>query len=68
MQERGASFKQTLNDAIRAGLSTSRAPAAPYKLRTRRLNLRPGINLDKVLQVADGIEDDEIIRKMEMRK
>jgi len=65
--ERGTSFKEVLNDAIRAGLSTS-GSAKPYQTPSRSLGLRPGINLDKALQLAGELEDSEIVRKLELRK
>jgi hypothetical protein len=64
---RGVSFKEALNTAIRAGLASGRAPQ-PYQTPTRALGLRPGIDLDKALQVANQIEDAEIVRKLELRK
>lgn len=68
MRERGTSFKQTLNDAIRAGTSVAHRPAERYRLKPERMELRPGINLDKALQLAAEIEDDGIVRKLELGK
>lgn len=64
---RGVSFKEALNSAIRAGLAAGRA-AQPYHTPSRSLGLRPGIDLDKALHLADEIEDTEIMRKLELRK
>ncbi|MGO8956472.1 MAG: CopG family transcriptional regulator [Streptosporangiaceae bacterium] len=66
-RDRGVSFKEALNSAVRAGLSASHSPQ-PYRTPARPLGLRPEINLDKALQVAGEIEDAEIIRKLELRK
>ncbi|HEY2079370.1 MAG TPA: CopG family transcriptional regulator [Streptosporangiaceae bacterium] len=64
---RGVSFKEALNSAIRAGLAAGRA-AQPYHTPARSLGLRPGLDLDKALHLADEIEDTEIMRKLELRK
>ena len=66
-RERGVSFKEALNSTLRAGLSPRR-PTRRYRVPTRRLELRPGIDLDKALQLAAQLEDDEIARKLELRK
>ncbi len=68
-RERGVSFKQVLNAAIRAGLSAPGEPRAqPHVQKTYNLGLRPGINLDKALRLAGELEDEETIRKLELRK
>lgn len=60
MRERGISFKQAINDAIRAGLGQS---AQPFRTRTASMG-RSVVNLDRALQVAADLEDDELIRRM----
>ena len=66
-RERGMSFKEALNGALRRGLSGPVA-ARPYRLATRRMTLRAGIELDKPLRLAAELEDAETIRKLELRK
>lgn len=61
MRERKVSFKQALNDAIRAGLNE--APATPYRTPARHLG-KPAVNLDRALQLTAELEDDELLRKM----
>jgi len=69
MRERDVSFKSALNEALRMGLNgQSRLRNKPYQLKPRMLGLRAGINLDKALQIAADLEDEEIIRKMELGK
>jgi hypothetical protein len=63
-RERGVSFKEALNSAIRAGLMAKRV-GHEYRTPSRSLGLRPGVNLDKALQVAADIEDTEIIHEFE---
>ena len=66
-RERGVSFKEALNAMLRAGMADGTV-ARPYRMPVRSLGLRPGINLDKALQLAGDLEDEEIIRKLELRK
>jgi 2-iminoacetate synthase ThiH len=67
-RERGISFKEALNTMLRAGLGAQGGTARPYRLRARRLGLRPGIDLDRALHLAAALEDEEITRKLELRK
>ena len=66
--ERGISFKEALNRAIRAGLAGEQG-AAPSAFVTpcRRLGLRAGIDLSRALSVASALEDEELIRRLELR-
>lgn len=68
MRERGVSFKVAVNDSIRAGL-TGPAPAGRrFRMTTAPLGVRPGVNLDKALALAGELEDEETLRKLELRK
>ena len=67
-RERGVSFKEALNSVLRRGLSEGSEQARPYRLQTYTMGVRPGINLDKALQLAAELEDEEIVRKLELRK
>jgi hypothetical protein len=61
MRERGVSFKQALNDAIRQGAAATSAPAAA----TKAVHLGvPTVNLDRALALAGDLEDEELIRRM----
>jgi Ribbon-helix-helix protein, copG family len=66
-RERGVSFKQALNSALRAGLSAG-PEQRPYRLASRPMGLRPRIDLDHALRLAAELEDEETIRKLELRK
>jgi hypothetical protein len=62
-------FKEALNDALRSALiigGTNRA--RPFKLRTYRMGLRPDVALDRALAFAAGMEDEELVRKLNQRK
>ena len=65
---RGISFKQALNSAVRAGLGGERRAVRAFKQYSQPMGLRPGFNLDKALQLAAGLEDEEITRRLERRK
>lgn len=67
-RERGISFKEALNTLLRAGLGAEAKTARPYRIRARRLGLRPGLDLDKALRLAAALEDEETVRKLELRK
>ena len=60
MRERGQTFKEALNDAIRSGAGGSRRP-----FRTEVAPMGESrVSLDRALQIAGDLEDDELIRKM----
>lgn len=65
-RERGVSFKVALNDTIRAGLVSEGLPARPFKVVPRPLGAR--FNIDKAFTIAGELEDEEIVRKLEMGK
>lgn len=66
MRERGVSFKAALNDAVRAGLAGQAAPQRRFRVKSAPLGAR--FNIDKALQVAAEMEDEEILRKLDMGK
>ena len=66
--ERGVSFKEALNAAVRAGLRSVAFPARRYRMPGRPLGLRPGVDLTKALQLASALEDEELVHKLELRK
>ena len=67
MRERDISFKEAINSALRAGLQPA-PEAKPFRTETFSMGVRPGVDLTKALSLAAAMEDEEIIRKMEMRK
>lgn len=65
MRTRGLSFKEALNEAIRAG----HRPARRGAFRTKTFDMgAPALPLDKALRLAAELEDQELIRKMALRK
>jgi hypothetical protein len=70
-----ASLSQTMPERprqrqARAGLSVPAVrQSRRYKVKPAALGgVSPGINLDKALALADAIEDQELARKMQLRK
>jgi len=66
MRERGVSFKAALNDAVRAGLAGEATPQKRFRVKATPMGAR--FNIDKALQVAGEMEDEEILRKLDMGK
>ena len=67
-RKRGISFKEALNANVRRGLEGEGATPKPYRVPTRRLGVRPGVDLDRALRLAAELEDAEIARKLALRK
>lgn len=70
MKSKHLTFKEALNSALRAGLLAGLAgrPAAPVKVPVFAMKQRAGVNLDKALRLAGDLEDEELLRKMAVRK
>jgi hypothetical protein len=66
-KEQGISFKEAFNRVLRAGLGAE-GKGRPYKLRPRAMRLRPGIDLDRAMRLAAALEDEETLRRLELRK
>lgn len=61
MQQRRQSFKEALNQAIRAGLSGSGGLGVadrPFTLHPQPMGLRAGIDSGRLNQLADELESD----------
>lgn len=66
MRERGVSFKQAVNDAIREGAGGRTGPDR-FETEPATLGL-PVVNLDRALQLAAELEDEEALRKLRAGK
>jgi hypothetical protein len=66
----GQPLKKVVNDTVRAGLEQRRrpGPSKPYRCRTYAMGFPPRMNLDKALEIAAAMEDDEIARKLALKK
>jgi hypothetical protein len=67
MRARNLTFGQAVNEAIRAGASLGRGASQLSYTHPKPMGV-PAIPLDKALQLAGQLEDDEIIRKLALRK
>lgn len=68
MRERGISFKEALNTAIRSGLAEANPPSRPYRITPFYSRIAPGIDLTKANRLLADWEDEEIVRKLELGK
>jgi hypothetical protein len=67
MADRGIGFKQAVNDAIRAGLGGVAGDEDDDVLMTARMGV-PSVNLDRALELAGSLEDEELLRRMRVGK
>jgi hypothetical protein len=67
-RESGISFKEALNTTVRRGFERQETKQQPYRVRPQNLGVRPGVNLDKALQLAGELEDAEMLHKLQLRK
>jgi hypothetical protein len=69
MRERGISFKDALNEAIRIGLVRGKRPRT-RKFIQKSFHLGQGqeFRWDKALAIAEAMEDEELSRKLALRK
>jgi hypothetical protein len=65
MKEHRVSFKKALNDAVRDAAAQRPRPTE-FSTRTADLGV-PTINLDRALQIAADLEDEELIRRQRRR-
>jgi len=68
LRERDVTFKEAVNDALRAGLKGTTGKRTLFRQRTFALGTGQGFSWDKALEMASAIEDEELIRKMALRK
>jgi hypothetical protein len=69
VRERGVSFKQALNEAVRAGLTRpGRRPKGRFVQKTYSLGAEQNFRWDKALAAAEALEDEELVRKLSIRK
>ena len=66
MRERGLSFKEAVNEAIRSGLAPGRGDATA-EFPTYSMG-EPLVDVTKALRLAGELEDQEIARKLAQAK
>jgi len=66
----GVPFKQVVNQTLRRGLDADvhSNKRKPFRARTFAMGQPLMADLDKSLAIASGLEDEEIARKLSLRK
>ncbi|MBI2191909.1 MAG: DUF2191 domain-containing protein [Planctomycetes bacterium] len=64
------SFKEIVNRSLRSGLKATTHPGQSrrYICRTFPMGYPPLVNIDRAQEIADLLEEEEIVRKLELRK
>jgi|TARA_B110000263_G_C15288558_1_gene502099 hypothetical protein len=63
------SYKQVVNETLRKGLVAPAYPKRKYRLKPSALGEpSPQYDQTKSLQLADQLEDEELVRKLNLRK
>ncbi len=68
MKERGLSFKDALNSAVRAGLTQAKPKRRSFVQKSYSLGRDQNFRWDKALEAAAAMEDEELGRKIALRK
>lgn len=68
MKQRGLSFKAALNSALREGLTRNRRGKREFVQKTFALGAEQNFRWEKALAAADALEDEELTRKLSVRK
>lgn len=68
MKERGISFKEALNSAVRAGLTAARQRRPRFVQKAFSLGSEQNFRWDKALEAATAMEDEELSRKLALQK
>jgi len=66
LRRSGKKMKAVINEALRLGLGLrdKPAPPPPFQVEPHDFGFKPGIDLDRMNQLADELEADEVARKL----
>lgn len=68
-RQTGRPFKQVVNDALRSGLLPRPAgEPTPVSPPTFAMGVRAGVDIDRARHLAADLEDEEIVRRLDLRK
>jgi hypothetical protein len=67
MAERGLTFKEVVNDAIRLAFGSAEQETG-FRTPTFDMGFEPAVPWDKALRLAAELEDEELVRKLAERK
>jgi hypothetical protein len=68
MKERGISFKEALNSAVRVGLTRGKPRRRSFVQKSYSMGGEQNFRWDKALEAAAAMEDEELARKIALRK
>jgi hypothetical protein len=69
VRERGITFKEAVNSALRLGLDADQPPAPePYVVPTFRMGLRQDLDWDRASHIDADLQDEETLRKLALGK
>lgn len=66
--ERSRPFKQIVNDTLRSGLAQRSSERRRFVQTSSDLRVRPGVVLNKALQLVGELDDEEQVRKLQQRR
>ena len=66
MKRSGEGMKSTVNRALRLGLGMTGKPVDPpaFRVTAHDLGVRTGVDLDRMNQLVDELEGEEVARKL----
>lgn len=66
-RDRGQEIEVTLRELVRAGLGRTESPAppTPFRVEPHDFGFRPDIDLNRMNRLADELETEELLRKIE---
>jgi hypothetical protein len=67
-RRRGVSFKEIVNSSLRRGLAANQPEGTPYRVPSRSMRAKRGLDLDQARELADRLEDEEVLRKTSVGK
>ena len=70
MRRTRKTLKAVINDALKAGLGMAAKPAElpPFKVKAHHFGFHPGIDQDRMNQLADELETEAILDKFKQGK
>lgn len=66
MRRTGRGMKAVVNEALRSGLGLAerREKPPPFKVQPHSFGFKPGVDLDRLNQLVDELEAEEVARKL----
>lgn len=66
MKRSGLGLKAVVNEALRVGLGMTDKPVEPrpFRVEAHHFGFRPGIDLDRLNQLVDELEAEEVAKKL----